>query len=103
MKKIALVPSLLIVIALLAVPVSVGAAGNGLQHVCPGPADPDTARCHAVARPDASTSPTGLSPATIESAYGFSTNLTVGAGKTIAIVDAYNDPTAESDLGVFNA
>src|SRR6266542_2852684 len=50
----------------------------------------------------ATTSPTGLSPATIKSAYGFSTSATAGAGKTIAIVDAYDDPTAESDLGVFS-
>ena len=29
--------------------------------------------------------------------------LTAGAGKTIAIVDAYDDPTAESDLAVFSS
>jgi len=51
----------------------------------------------------ASTSPTGLSPATIKSVYNFPTSTTAGAGKTIAIVDAYNDPTAESDLAVFSA
>ena len=43
-------------------------------------------------------SPTGLSPATIKSVYGFPTSSTAGSGKTIAIVDAYDDPTAESDL-----
>ena len=72
-------------------------------HVCPGPANPGTARCHAVARPFASSSPTGLSPATIKSVYNFPTSLTSGAGKTIAIVDAYDDPTAESDLNVFSS
>ncbi|MBK9715347.1 MAG: S53 family peptidase [Kouleothrix sp.] len=51
----------------------------------------------------ASTSPTGLSPATIKSVYSFSTSSTAGAGKTIAIVDAYDDPTAESDLNVFSS
>jgi len=56
-----------------------------------------------LAHPNASTSPTGLSPATIKSAYSFPTSLTAGAGKTIAIVDAYNDPTAESDLAVFSS
>ncbi len=50
----------------------------------------------------ASTSPTGLSPATIKFVYGFSTSLTAGAGKTIAIVDAYDHPTIESDLNVFS-
>jgi subtilase family serine protease len=54
-------------------------------------------------RPNASTSPTGLSPATIKSAYTFPTSLTAGAGKTIAIVDAYDDPSAEADLGVFSS
>jgi subtilase family serine protease len=49
------------------------------------------------------TTPTGLSPATIKSAYSFSTSSTVGAGKTIAIVDAYNAPNIESDLATFDA
>ena len=53
--------------------------------------------------PGTSTTPTGLSPATIESVYGFSTPLTAGSGTTIAIVDAYDDPTAEQDLGVFSS
>jgi subtilase family serine protease len=35
--------------------------------------------------------------------YSFSSSSTAGAGKTIAIVDAYNDPTAESDLSVFSS
>src|SRR6266511_3052254 len=50
-------------------------------------------------RPGASTSPTGLSPATIKSVYNFPTSLTAGTGKTIAI----DDPTAESDLAVFSS
>jgi len=54
-------------------------------------------------RPNATSSPTGLSPATIKSAYSFSTSMTAGAGTTIAIVDAYNDPTAEADLNVFSS
>src|SRR6185369_16495905 len=53
--------------------------------------------------PNVGTSPTGLSPATIKSVYSFSTSSTAGAGKTIAIVDAYDDPTAESDLAVFSS
>lgn len=53
-------------------------------------------------RPLVTTSPTGLSPATIKAAYGFSTSMSAGSGETIAIVDAYDDPTAESDLGVFS-
>lgn len=79
------------------------AAPPPFVHVCPGPANPGTARCHSIARPLASTSPTGLSPATIKSVYSFSTSSSAGAGKTIAIVDAFDDPTAESDLAVFSS
>jgi len=54
-----------------------------------------------------STGPTGLSPAAIRHAYGFdqvSFNGTAGtgAGTTIAIVDAYDDPTIASDLHAFD-
>ncbi len=78
------------------------AAPPPFVHVCPGPAGPGTARCHSIARPLASSSPTGLGPATIKSVYSFSTSSTAGAGKTIAIVDAYDDPAAENDLNVFS-
>jgi subtilase family serine protease len=54
-------------------------------------------------QPNVSTSPTGLSPAKIKTAYNFTTSLTAGAAKTIAIVDAYDDPTAEADLNTFSA
>ena len=50
---------------------------------------------------EATTAPTGLAPATVQSVYGYTTSPTAGAGKTIAIVDANDDPTAESDLGRF--
>ena len=88
-----------------------GAAANdhaSAAAVCPGPAF-DAAHCHAQVETDAhgnpmaSTSPTGLSPATIKSVYGYSTSSTAGAGKTIAIVDAYDDPNAEADLAVFSS
>lgn len=81
------------------------AEGHGppdFVHVCPGPAGPDTARCHAIARPNAGSGPTGLSPAAIKQAYGFPTGSTAGAGKTVAVVAAYNNPSAERDLGVFS-
>src|SRR6266516_2168706 len=85
-----------------------GAANvNSAARVCPG-SPIGTASCHAlvvsdgVGNPNATSSPTGLSPATIKSAYNYSTSTTAGTGKTIAIVDAYDDPTAESDLAVFN-
>jgi subtilase family serine protease len=76
--------------------------GNGAKPVCPGPAAPGDTHCHAWAEPDASSSPVGLSPAKMKGAYGFSPSNTAGAGKTIGIVDAYDLPTAENDLKVFN-
>jgi subtilase family serine protease len=90
-----------------------GSGGAANDHasaaaVCPSPAF-GAARCHAlvvtdgVGNPLASTSPTGLSPVTIKVAYNFPTAGTPGAGKTIAIVDAYDDPNAESDLNVFSS
>ncbi len=75
----------------------------GEQPVCPGPVAHGFTRCHSwILRPNATSSPSGLSPAQIISAYGFSTANTVGTGETIALVDAYDDPKAESDLGVFS-
>ena len=53
-------------------------------------------------QPNVSSTPTGLSPAQIKTAYSFTTSATAGAGKTIAIVDAYDDPNAEADLNVFS-
>lgn len=53
-----------------------------------------------------STSPTGLPPSAIQSVYGLtglSPSSGAGSGQIIAIVDAYNDPHALSDLNVFNA
>ena len=78
------------------------------QPVCPGPANPGSTRCHARVvthggQPFAAATPAGLSPATIKTAYNFPTSSTAGAGKTIAIVDAYDAPNAESDLAVFSS
>ncbi len=73
--------------------------------VCPGPAAPDSARCHShvvtSVRRFATTGPTGLGPAAIVSAYGWG-SIGSGSGKTIAIVDAYDDPNALSDLDSFS-
>jgi N-acetylneuraminic acid mutarotase len=42
--------------------------------------------------------PVGFGPADLQSAYNLPSG---GAGETVAIVDAYDDPTAESDLAVY--
>ena len=44
----------------------------------------------------------GLSPSALEGVYGFSTSSSAGSGETVAIVDAYDDPTAASDLTTFS-
>jgi len=51
---------------------------------------------------NATAGPTGLSPAQTRHFYGFDQVSNGGAGQTIAIVDAYDDPTIESDLAVFS-
>ena len=54
-----------------------------------------------------SNAPTGLAPATIGAVYNLHTGLvaptsTAGAGQVIAIIDAYHDPDALSDLNAFD-
>jgi subtilase family serine protease len=51
--------------------------------------------------PAVTSSPSGLNPADIRSAYGLTASSS--GGRTVAIVDAYNDPTAEADLGVYRS
>jgi subtilase family serine protease len=71
--------------------------------VAPAAAPPDHYANHPIrVRPHVSASPAGLSPTQVTKAYGFSTSGTAGATRTIAIVDAYDDPTAENDLNVFS-
>ena len=45
--------------------------------------------------------PSGLGPADLQDAYNLSAD--GGAGATIAIVDAYDDPNAEADLNAYRA
>src|SRR5207248_8848239 len=46
--------------------------------------------------------PSGYGPADLQAAYTLPSS-TAGAGQTVAIVDAYDDRTAENDLGVYRA
>jgi subtilase family serine protease len=64
------------------------------------------ASCNAIlrqggAKANAST-PSGYFPADLQSAYNLP-SATGGVGQTVAIVDAYDDPTAEADLAVYRA
>ncbi|MFD5159525.1 peptidase S8 [Streptomyces hawaiiensis] len=50
------------------------------------------------------TSPSGYGPSDLRSAYGLtSAAANNGSGRTIAIVDAYDDPNAESDLAAYRS
>ncbi|MFI2200635.1 putative Ig domain-containing protein [Streptomyces sp. NPDC020192] len=88
-----------------------GKAGQKVptQHLC-ATAKPGQASCFAQRRTDikqrlaaavAAAAPSGLSPANLHSAYNLPTS--AGSGMTVAIVDAYNDPNAESDLGTYRS
>src|SRR6266567_2114385 len=44
----------------------------------------------------------GLTPDQIRHAYGFDQISNQGAGQTIGIIEAYDDPRIEFDLGVFS-
>lgn len=82
-----------IVVALFVIP-CLGLADNGKEW---------TAQTPVHTKPGASTSsPSGYSPAQINAAYGISQLTNQGAGKTIAIIDAYGSPTIQSDLATFS-
>jgi subtilase family serine protease len=63
------------------------------------------ARCFSLVRGNAlplQSGPTGYGPAELQSAYKLP-SATAGAGQTVAIVDAFDDPTAESDLAQYRS
>jgi hypothetical protein len=80
-------------------------------HACAAPAKRDEVSCFALRRtdikgvrenalaPDAT--PSGYSPANLDSAYKLSAS--AGSGQTVAIVDAMNDPNAASDLATYRS
>lgn len=52
--------------------------------------------------PNNTGAPTGLSPATLQKAYNLP-SATAGTGQTAAIVDAFDDPNAETDLATYRS
>ncbi|WP_330287881.1 putative Ig domain-containing protein [Streptomyces sp. NBC_00576] len=90
---------------------STGKAGQKVPttHLC-ATAEPGHVSCFAQRRTDikqrlaaaaAAAAPSGLSPANLHSAYNLPS--TGGSGLTVAVVDAYNDPNAESDLATYRS
>lgn len=88
-----------------AAPAASSHARYSFTHSCAAPST-GYAACNAILRvnnitPHA-TSPGGYNPADLQSAYNLPSS-TAGSGQTVAIVDAYDDPNAESDLGVYRS
>jgi len=79
--------------------------------VCPGPAAAGTARCHAHLVTDSRGSPLKGPPVAgvsytasqLRNAYGVVYSSTTPQGPLIAVVDAYDYPTAESDLKAYRS
>ena len=77
------------------------------KPVCPGPSAAGNANCHArvvtdhKGTPQVTPAPAGYGPAQFRGAYGLPTS--APAGQTIAIVDAYDDPSIASDLNTYSA
>jgi subtilase family serine protease len=80
------------------------AFANGHVKVCAVPPAGE-AGCHSwitvddKGEPLATSGPTGYNPVDLQAAYA----LSGGSSGTVAIVDAYDDPNAESDLAVYRA
>ena len=80
------------------------AAGVSIRPVC-GAVPLGHVRCFSLVKGDASpfaSGPSGYGPADLQSAYALP-SATAGAGQTVAIVDAFDDPTAEQDLAQYRS
>lgn len=82
-------------------------AGAEQRPVCPGPAGHGSSRCaaHVITdrqgSPRTTTTPKGVSPAQLHSAYDLPA--VAATPQTIAIIDAYDDPNIAADLSVYSA
>ena len=108
-RAVAVTATLLLAAIIAAVTQTASAAPSptGTAHravkVCGAPVA-GTAECHAWVRTDASpqaATPAGYGPSQLRSAYALTSS--GSSTQTIAIVDAYDDPTAEADLAVYRS
>jgi subtilase family serine protease len=78
--------------------------GGTCHHNCgtPTPAPSPTPSGAPSPTPTPGSAPPGYAPADLQSAYNLPST-TAGSGQTVAIVDAYDDPNAESDLAVYRS
>jgi N-acetylneuraminic acid mutarotase len=81
-----------------------GSVEPGTRAVCAEPTEPGQMACLAVKRTDIAPAdaPAGYGPADLQDAYDLPSG-TGGGDATVAIVDAYDDPTAETDMAVYRA
>ena len=87
-------------------PTSHAPAPRPRHAACMSVVEPESQRLQAFAAPAAAPAAgiegSGLTPAELQSAYRLGTN-GAGQGQTVAIVDAYDDPTAESDMAFYRS
>jgi subtilase family serine protease len=88
-----------------------GDASTLPHQACLAPAPARVARCYVLVGPPHLTPQTGIfglgpsgfyGPADLQSAYNLPST-TKGSGQTVAVIDAYDDPNAEADLGVYRS
>jgi len=82
--------------------------GHWFEHTC-AQAPQGFAACGAQVVTDAggnplasASTPAGYGPTQFHTAYGLPTTISTAGAKTIAIVDAYDDPNIASDLGAYD-
>src|SRR5947207_14610367 len=109
MRQVALAVSVgaALTVAALTAPASYAAPGpHGSERTCPaGQPGPAAGFARVVTdstgKPLATSGPSGYRPTDIRTAYGLTA--ANSGGRTVAIVDAYNDPTAASDLTTYRS
>jgi hypothetical protein len=102
-------------LALAALPATGAAAqtaGPDFRPACSQAQAPGWAECLVLVRTGvpsfrgvaAAVTPAGYSPAELQSAYNLAlASAAAGQGETVAVVDAYDDPDARSDLAIYRA
>src|SRR3982751_5321218 len=109
MRKLVTLAALAL-IAAVAVPFSGSAAVGGTGEMLKPFCTTGALRCMSALRvdlpvvPSAQAAHDGLGPSDLRKAYSLaSAAVTNGKGQTVALVDAYDDPTIESDLATYRA
>ena len=89
-----------------------GSPRSDFRRACAAAPAPGSAQCLALVRTGVTSfeglardaAPAGYGPADLQSAYNLALAATAaGTGETVAVVDAYDDPDAASDLAVYRA